>query len=246
MTNSSQRPNPVFCALDTTDLDAGAALAASLAGAVGGLKLGKEFFTSHGPEGVRRLTAAGDLPLFLDLKFHDIPNTVSGAVRAACPMSPYLMTIHAGGGPAMIAAAAEAATEGAQAAGVARPNILAVTVLTSMDQADLNAVGVADAPSDQVRRLAALARENGADGVVCSPHEIETLRADLGGEFLLVVPGIRPAGADAGDQKRIMTPSQAMALGASHLVIGRPITQAPDPAAAARAIAAELAEAETS
>lgn len=238
--------NPVFCALDTTDLVAGADLAAALNGAVGGLKLGKEFFTAHGPDGVRRLRAVNEAPLFLDLKFHDIPNTVAGAVRAACAMSPYLMTIHAGGGPAMIAAAAEAAGEGAEIASVARPNILGVTVLTSLDQADLSAVGVDAAPSDQVRRLAALAQRNGADGVVCSALEIETLRGDLGPDFLLVVPGIRPAGADAGDQKRVMTPARAMACGASYLVIGRPITQAPDPAAAARAIAEDLAGAAVS
>ncbi len=246
MTNDPVLPNPVFCAIDTTDLDVGAALAVALTGAVGGLKLGKEFFTRHGPDGVRRLTSAQELPLFLDLKFHDIPNTVAGAIRAACPMSPYLITIHAAGGPAMIAAAAEAATQGAEAAGVGRPNILAVTVLTSMDQADLVAVGVNDTPSDQVRRLAALAQQNGADGVVCSPLEIEVLRADLGPDFLLVVPGIRPAGSNQGDQKRVMTPAEAMARGASHLVIGRPITQAADPATAARAIAAELVEAAVS
>jgi len=242
MTNPPAKPNPVFCAVDTTDLAAGAALAGALSGAVGGLKLGKEFFTRHGPDGVRQLTSAQALPLFLDLKFHDIPNTVAGAIRAACPMSPYLMTIHAAGGPAMIAAAAEAATQGAEENGVGRPNILAVTVLTSMDQADLVAVGVNDTPSVQVRRLAALARQNGADGVVCSALEIEVLRADLGPDFLLVVPGIRPAGADQGDQKRVLTPAEAMARGASHLVIGRPITQAADPQAAARAIAAELSD----
>jgi len=242
MTNPASDISPVFCAVDTTDLSDAAALAGKLAGAVGGLKLGKEFFTCFGPDGVRQMTGASELPLFLDLKFHDIPNTVAGAVRAACAMSPYLMTIHASGSAAMIAAAAEAATAGAAEAGVTRPNILAVTVLTSMDQADLKSVGVNDAPSDQVRRLAALAQTNGADGIVCSPLEIETLRADLGPEFLLVVPGIRPAGSAAGDQKRIMTPADAMALGASHLVIGRPITQAADPAAAALAIAADIAD----
>jgi orotidine-5'-phosphate decarboxylase len=240
MTSRIIPKNPVFCAIDTPVLDAADKLAADLGGAAGGIKLGKEFFTAHGPTGIKQTRDAGGVPLFLDLKFHDIPNTVAGAVRIACAMNPYMMTIHASGGPAMIRAAAEAATEGAGANNMARPQIIAVTVLTSLDQADLNAVGVSASPADQVRRLANLARENGADGIVCSPLEIEILRQDLGPDFVLVVPGIRPAGADAGDQKRVMTPAQAVTLGASHLVIGRPITQADDPAAAARAIVADL------
>jgi orotidine-5'-phosphate decarboxylase len=232
--------NPVFCAIDMPDLAAAQKLATDLGGAAGGIKLGKEFFTAHGPQGIHQTRDAGGVPVFLDLKFHDIPNTVAGAVRVACDMKPYMMTIHASGGPAMIRAAADAATQGADQSGYARPLIIAVTVLTSLDQADLNAVGVSDTPSDQVRRLAALAQENGADGIVCSPLEIEVLRQDLGPDFVLVVPGIRPAGTDAGDQKRVMTPEEAMQAGATHLVIGRPITQAADPAAAARAIADSL------
>ena len=241
MTVSAITSNPVFCAIDTPDLAKAEQLVRSLDGAAGGIKLGKEFFTTHGPAGVNQVREAAGIPLFLDLKFHDIPNTVAGAVKAACRMQPYMMTIHAGGGPAMIKAAAEAAAAGAAEHGVTRPLIIAVTVLTSLDEEDLNAVGVDASPSDQARRLAALAKENGADGIVCSPHEIEALRQDLGPDFVLVVPGIRPAGADAADQKRIMTPGQAVSLGATHLVIGRPITQADNPAEAAQAIASDLA-----
>jgi orotidine-5'-phosphate decarboxylase len=233
--------NPVFCAIDTTDLEAAADLAASIAGHVGGIKLGKEFFTSHGPQGVRRLTAGG-LPLFLDLKFHDIPNTVAGAVRAATTaVSPYMMTIHAAGGPAMLRAAAEAAGEASAKAGVPRPLLLGVTVLTSLDEGDLRAIGVPGSLSDQVVRLAELSRDCELDGVICSPHEITALRQRLGGGFKLVVPGIRPAGSGAGDQKRVMTPREALDLGADYLVIGRPITRAADPAQAAAAIAAGIA-----
>ena len=240
MTNTSQPPNPVFCAIDTPDAMQAAALAQALAPVAGGLKLGKEFFTALGPEGVRHVTAASGLNLFLDLKFHDIPNTVAGAVRAACTLGPYMMTIHASGGPAMIAAAAEAASAGAEASGTARPRILAVTVLTSLDDADLEATGVNHSAADQVRRLAELAQASGADGAVCSPHEIATLREDRGPDFELVVPGIRPARRAAGHQNRVMTPAEAVALGATHLVIGRPITQADDPTAACRAIVSEL------
>jgi orotidine-5'-phosphate decarboxylase len=177
-------------------------------------------------------------PLFLDLKFHDIPNTVTGAVRAAAKfLAPNMLTIHASGGPAMIRAAADAAAE----FGAARPMILAVTILTSMDEADLKAVGVTDSAEDQVLRLAALAQANGADGVICSPREILALRRLCGPDFKLVVPGIRPKGADHGDQKRVKTPLEAMNDGASYLVIGRPITGAADPAAAVSSIVGELA-----
>jgi orotidine-5'-phosphate decarboxylase len=230
--------NPVYCALDVDDIAAARALARTIAPHLGGLKLGLEFMTAHGPDGVRAVMADLDVPLFLDLKFHDIPNTVAGAVRAACTLDPHLLTIHASGGPAMVAAARAAAE---QAGGARRPRILAVTVLTSLDAADLQATGVVADPADQVVRLAALALGHGADGLVCSPHEVAALRARLGPEPLLVVPGIRPEGSDTGDQKRVMTPAEAMAAGASHLVIGRPITGATDPARAAASIAAALA-----
>lgn len=234
--SASAPTNPIFCALDTIDLDEAGRLARALASAVGGLKLGKEFFTAHGPQGVAALGSVG-LPLFLDLKFHDIPNTVAGAVRAALALRPAILTVHAAGGRDMLRAAVEAAA----GAGASRPLIVAVTVLTSLDDGDLAELGIAERTRDQTRRLAALARESGVDGVVCSPLEIADLRALGGPDFKLVVPGIRPAGAASGDQKRVMTPEEAMAAGADHLVIGRPITGADDPAAAARAIAASLA-----
>ncbi|MEX1036179.1 MAG: orotidine-5'-phosphate decarboxylase [Sneathiella sp.] len=229
--------NAVFTAIDTTDLEAAIALGNALAPISGGIKLGKEFFTSHGPQGVMKV-AGETTPLFLDLKFHDIPNTVAGGVRAAAKfLRPSMLTIHASGGPAMIRAAAAASAE----FGEGRPLILGVTVLTSMDDADLKAVGVADTAEDQVLRLAELAQANGADGVICSPREIQALRRICGPDFKLVVPGIRPRGADHGDQKRVKTPLEAMTDGASYLVIGRPITGADDPAAAVTTIVGELA-----
>jgi orotidine-5'-phosphate decarboxylase len=225
----------IFVALDTTSVAEAASLAERLSGYVGGIKLGKEFFTANGPRGVARV-AAGGMPLFLDLKFHDIPNTVAGAVRAALPLKPFLLNVHAGGGHAMMKAAVAAAA----GAGSDRPLMLAVTVLTSMGQEDLAAVGVPGSVRDQVVRLATLARDAGMDGVVCSAKEIEPLRAALGGDFKLVVPGIRPTWSETGDQKRIVTPAEAVRLGADFLVIGRPITAAADPVAAARRIAEEL------
>jgi len=231
--------NPIFCALDTTDRDRAVTLARGLGGSVGGVKIGKEFFTAHGPEGVRAV-AAGGMPVFLDLKYHDIPNTVAGAVRAACALKPAIINVHAAGGRAMMKAAVDAATK---AGGASRPWVIAVTVLTSLDDADLAAVGYSGSAGDNVRRLAALAQASGIDGVVCSAHEIASLRRECGANFKLVVPGIRPDGAALGDQKRTMTPAEALALGADVLVIGRPITGAADPAQAARTIRDGLARA---
>jgi orotidine-5'-phosphate decarboxylase len=198
------------------------------------VKLGLEFFVANGPQGVRAV--AGPLPLFLDLKLHDIPNTVAGGVRSACGVSPRFLTIHTAGGEAMMRAAAEAA----KAAGSSRPMLLGITVLTSLDDGDLKAVGQSGPVRDQARRLAALARKSGLDGVVCSPHELEALRQECGRDFLLVTPGIRPASAGSDDQKRAMTPAEAIRRGADYLVIGRPITQADDPAAALAAIAKDV------
>jgi orotidine-5'-phosphate decarboxylase len=224
--------NPVLCAIDTPDPGAARRLAAAVGPFVGGLKLGLEFFAANGPDAVRLV--AGAAPLFLDLKLHDIPNTVAGAVRAVAPLEPALLTVHCAGGAAMMQAAAQAA-EG-------RMKIVGVTVLTSLDGADLASVGQSAPARDQVRRLAALARQSGLDGVVCSPHEVAALRRDCGDGFLLVVPGIRPSmAARDDDQKRVMTPRQALEAGADYLVVGRPITGAPDPAAAAAAIRAEIA-----
>jgi orotidine-5'-phosphate decarboxylase len=227
--------NPVFCALDTPDLAGARDLAQALGSAIGGLKLGLEFFCAQGPAGMRAMAALGR-PIFLDLKLHDIPNTVAGAVRALGPLGVAMVNVHAAGGAAMMKAAAEAA----RGLGPRRPLVTAVTVLTSLDAADLEATGVSGTPLDQVLRLARLAQASGLDGVVCSAAEIAALRAALGPDFLLVVPGLRPQGSAAGDQKRMASPAEARAAGADLLVIGRPITGAPDPAAAAQAIAAEL------
>lgn len=229
----------IFVALDTRDLAAALKLGRALKGAVGGLKIGLELFGAHGPAGLRKLARVG-LPLFLDLKLHDIPNTVASAVRAVAPLAPAILTVHASGGPAMLRAAADAAAEGAQAAGVPRAKIVAITVLTSLDAVDLGRVGQAGPLAEQVLRLADLAQGSGIDGVVCSPEETALLRAKYGPEFVLVVPGIRPSWAEAGDQKRVMTPRQAIDAGADYLVIGRPITRAAEPRRAAERIAAEM------
>lgn len=247
MTRSQQQPgaalaNPVLVALDLTALDQARELARRLRGAVGGIKLGLEFYMANGAAGVAALSELG-LPVFLDLKFHDIPNTVAGAIRAIAPLRPAITNVHAGGGRAMMIAARDAATESAAKLGAPAPKLIAVTVLTSLSGQDLADVGQPSDTLDQVRRLAALTRQCGLDGVVCSPQEIAVLRRDLGPDFLLVTPGIRPAWAASGDQKRIMTPAEAVQAGASHLVIGRPITGDPDPAAAAQRIAAEIAAA---
>jgi len=233
-----QFDNPIFCALDTTDLEAAVALAHDLRGAVGGVKLGLEFFYAHGGDGYRRVAQAG-LPIFLDLKLHDIPNTVAGGLRAVLPLEPAIVNVHAGGGRTMMSTAAEVVRDWDGR----RPMLIGVTVLTSLDADDLAETGVASDPAAQADRLAALARAAGLDGVVCSSHEIARLRAALGPDFKLVVPGIRPAGSGVADQKRVMTPAEAFGLGADLLVIGRPITRAADPAAAAREIAGELAAA---
>ena len=225
---------PVYVALDMTDAAEAAALAKRLRGHVGGVKLGLEFFVANGPSGIRAVADAG-LPVFLDLKLHDIPNTVAGAMASAAALSPAIVTIHAGGGAAMMRAASEAARKAKHP-----PLVIAVTVLTSLDDHDLEAVGQRSPALEQAARLAVLAKESGLGGVVCSPHEVAAIRARCGAGFKLVVPGIRPASAALGDQKRVMTPAQAVAAGADHLVIGRPITQAKDPVAAAQAIAAEL------
>ena len=232
----------IFLAIDTTDTAAATAQAAATDGVITGIKLGLEFFTARGPDGVRAV-ASGGRPLFLDLKLHDIPNTVAGAVRAVTPLQPVLLTVHAGGGGAMLRAALDAAGEAAAKVGSARPRIVGVTVLTSLAETDLDAVGQRGPIADQAKRLAALAQASGLDGVVCSPHEIAALRAQCGTGFRLVVPGIRPAWSAAGDQKRVMTPAEAARLGADYLVIGRPITGAADPSAAARRVADEVAAA---
>ncbi len=228
--------NPVFCAVDTPDLAGAEKLIDSLQGHVGGIKLGLEFFMAHGMAGYSVIAIKG-LPIFLDVKLHDIPNTVAGAVASLLPLRPAFMTIHASGGAAMMRAAAEAAAK----AGAERPKLLAVTVLTSLDGGDLADVGQDADTLRQVVRLAKLAQASGMDGCICSPEEIPALRAALGKDFILMVPGIRPDWAAANDQKRAMTPRQACDAGATYLVIGRPITKAQDPAQAAQRIESELA-----
>src|SRR5579862_8430513 len=224
-------PARILLALDTPDLALALAQTRAAGEAVDGVKLGLEFFLANGPTGVLAVGALGR-PIFLDLKFHDIPNTVAGAVRSALRLKPMMLNVHAGGGPAMLRAAAEAV----RGAGEGRPLLIAVTVLTSLADEDLAAVGQDASAAGQARRLAALALAAGCDGVVCAGSDIAAIRADCGPDFKLVVPGLRPAGATVEDQKRVMTPGAAARLGADFLVIGRPITGAADPAAAARAI----------
>lgn len=224
----------IFCAVDTNELPEAKNLARALKGHVAGLKLGLEFFNAQGPQGYKAIASFG-VPIFLDLKLHDIPNTVAGAVHSLLPLKPAFLTIHASGGPAMMKAAADAAAK----AGAAAPKILAVTVLTSIGAADLSAIGQGQEPAEQVLRLATLAKASGVNGVVCAPTEAAMLRKALGPDFILMVPGIRPAGGDLGDQKRVTTPKDAVTAGASYIVIGRPITQAPDPVAMAKAMNAQ-------
>jgi orotidine-5'-phosphate decarboxylase len=231
----TRKENPVFVALDTPSLTAASTLAASLKPFVGGVKIGLEFVSANGPGGVRAMVATG-VPVFLDVKLHDIPNTVAGAMKALAPLGAAIVNVHASGGSAMMRAAAEAARS------VPKPSrIIAVTVLTSLAAEDLAAMGIAGTPLEQVVRLAKLTKDAGLDGVVCSPHEIAAVRAACGPDFLIVTPGVRPGTSASDDQKRVMTAKRALEAGADILVIGRPITGASDPARAAQEIAAELA-----
>lgn len=222
--------NSIFVALDTPDVHRAAGLASQVRGVAGGVKLGLEFFCANGHEGVLRI-AERELPVFLDIKLHDIPNTVGKAVEALAPLEPAILTVHAAGGRAMMAAA--------KAAAPPKTKIVAVTVLTSLDQSDLGETGIGGSPEDQVRRLAKLAQEAGVDGIVCSGAEVKAAHEAWPSGFF-VVPGVRPAGADVADQKRVVTPQQALDDGASILVIGRPITGAADPQRAIREIAGSL------
>ncbi|HEY0148832.1 MAG TPA: orotidine-5'-phosphate decarboxylase [Allosphingosinicella sp.] len=222
--------SPVYVAIDTPDMERAKAIAAKVRGHVGGLKLGLEFFCANGRHGIREMADLG-LPIFLDLKLHDIPNTVGKAVQALHGLEPAIITVHAAGGRAMM--------EDAKAAAPLGTKVVAVTVLTSLDRDDLAAIGVPADPHAQVERLTALAREAGLDGVVCSGAEVAAAKK-IWPEGFFVVPGLRLPQGSAGDQKRVMTPRAALDAGASILVIGRPITQAPDPDQAARAIEATL------
>lgn len=231
--------NRILAALDFPDGASALRMADLLRGRVGGLKIGKQLFTAEGPALVRQLTSRGDR-VFLDLKFHDIPNTVAGAVASAAALGVWMLNVHAAGGRAMMTAAREAADKATPAGGT-RPHVIAVTVLTSLDAAALKETGVNADPADQVARLARLARESGLDGVVCSPQEIALVRRECGADFLIVTPGIRGAADAKGDQARTATPAGAIEAGADYLVIGRPITAAADPAAAADMIGREVA-----
>lgn len=232
----------VFCALDTPDLDTACAWAAEIGPVTGGLKLGLEFFNAQGPQGVERvIKACPDAALFLDLKFHDIPNTVAGAVRSICHhFAPMYLNVHCAGGMDMMRAAKNATGP--------HTKLLGVTILTSLSDDDIEKIGYTGGVQNRVMHLAQLAKDSGLDGVVCSSHEIKTLRDRLGGSWTLMVPGIRPQTHNSAqtpaqkstqspdDQKRVMTPQEAVKMGASHLVIGRPITQSPKPSEAAQSI----------
>lgn len=231
--------NPIICAVDTPDVEQAEETARAVRGHVGGIKLGLEYFTANGAAGVRHITDM-KVPVFLDLKFHDIPNTVAKAIAATAGINTFMMTVHTSGGRAMLTRAIEASDEVAQMTGKERPMIIGVTILTSLDQDDLSIIGYHDNLDDQVKRLADLAQCSGLDGVVCSPYEITQLRKMCGSDFKLIVPGIRPEGSASDDQKRIMTPKQAVERGADYLVIGRPITQALDMGQMAQKIADSL------
>jgi orotidine-5'-phosphate decarboxylase len=221
---------PIFVAIDTPDLERARSIARAVAGGAGGVKLGLEFFCANGPSGVHQIASLG-LPIFLDLKLHDIPNTVAKAIQALRPLDPAVLTVHAAGGRAML--------EEAKASAPEKTKVVAVTVLTSLDGADLKSIGVSGKPDQQVERLADLARDSGLDGIVCSGAEVKAAKRAWAGGFF-VVPGVRPQGSDVGDQKRVVTPRAALDDGASILVIGRPITGADDPGSALKAIAATL------
>ena len=232
--------NRILVALDVDSAARAMAVADALRGSVAGFKIGKQLFTSEGPSVVRALAERGDR-VFLDLKFHDIPNTVAGAIAAAVTTGAWMVNVHASGGRKMMQAAAEAATDAARRANRARPLVIGVTVLTSLDEAQLRETGVTGGVLDHVVHLARLAKEAGLDGVVASPQEIAAIRRACGPEFLIVTPGIRPADGQLAkdDQARTMTPAEAIAAGASYLVVGRPITGAANARAAAELIAAQ-------
>jgi len=226
----------ILVAMDYDNADSCMAMATRLDPKLCRLKVGKELFTAAGPQVVETLMGLG-FEIFLDLKFHDIPNTTAKAVKAAAELGIWMVNVHASGGERMLLAAREQLDK---VAANNKPLLIAVTVLTSMEKQDLVGVGLNIEPRQQVLNLARLTRQTGLDGVVCSAQETAMLRAELGANFALITPGIRPAGCDANDQRRIVTPSDAIAQGSDYLVIGRPITQAPNPVEVCRAIAAEI------
>ncbi|MEM7424508.1 MAG: orotidine-5'-phosphate decarboxylase [Pseudomonadota bacterium] len=230
--------NPIFCALDTTDAGQAVAWARAVRPHVGGVKIGMEFFYANGRAGYEAVAAEG-APIFLDLKLHDIPNTVAGGLRALMTLdpAPALVTVHTTGGPGMMRAAKDAAAE--------TTKVIGVTIMTSLDNRDIHAVGYSrdGTTADHVLSMSELTRASGLDGVVCSPLEIERVKQSTSSEFLTVVPGIRPASSDVGDQKRVASPGAAVKAGADVIVVGRAITKSADPAASAKAISAEVEDA---
>ena len=225
MTDTS--PAPIFCAIDKPDLEQALTLCESITQAGISIKLGLEFFNAMGPQGIKKIQDAyPNLPIFVDLKYHDIPNTVASAIRSITQViKPAFLNVHASGGLEMMKAA--------KAVCPPETKLLAVTLLTSLDETAINEIGYKENIRERVIQLAKLTQEAGLDGIVCSSHEIEAIREACGPDFILMVPGIRPAGSDTGDQKRVMTPQDAMSKGANYLVIGRPISQAQDPQQAA-------------
>ena len=226
----------LIIALDVSRASEAQKIVSEIGDAASTYKVGKQLFTAEGPQVVRDLVASGR-KVFLDLKFHDIPNTVAGAVRSAADLRISFLTVHASGGSKMLRAAAEAAAQSSS-----KPLILAVTVLTSLSDADLQELGLPVGVADQVLRLAGMSRNAGIGGIVASPHEARSLRRNLGEGFAIVTPGVRPTGSQSGDQARVSTPADALRSGATHIVVGRPITGDPKPAAAARRILEEMAE----
>jgi len=229
----------LICAVDKKDVQSALDLCTQIKPSVGLIKLGLEFFTINGPQGVSTIKECG-VPIFLDLKFYDIPNTVAQAVSSAVRVGVDMLTIHASGGKDMMKAASNAAKEVAAKLGIAPPMVLGVTVLTSMDISDLSSIGVSRKLEDQVLSLAHLAKESGLEGIVCSPLEISLIKKEFGDSLKLIVPGIRPEGGGGDDQKRVMTPTQAIKNGADFIVVGRPITNATNPAEAAQNICNEI------
>ena len=232
--------NPIFCAIDTPSLVVARDLLAGIKPYIGGLKVGLEFFCANGIAGVQELNKNSDLPLFLDLKFYDIPNTVAATVNVISAISPSIINVHASGGRRMMESAREAASKSAQAMGGTRPLVFGVTVLTSISSDELDEIGVFGSSQDMVLQLASLAKTAGLDGVVCSPHEVRQIKEACGTDFKIITPGVRPLWAQKDDQKRVMTPSLALAEGADYLVVGRPITGADNPILAAQKIAREI------
>ncbi len=227
--------SPIIVALDYPELAMATAMLDRLDPAMTRVKVGKEMFTRFGPAMVEACMQRG-FEVFLDLKFHDIPNTVAGACRSAADLGVWMMNVHASGGRRMMEAAAEAISASGSSA-----KLIGVTILTSLSQEEIAEIGYSGTPEENVSRLAALAKESGLDGIVCSPKEAARIRGELGPDFELVTPGVRPAGSDTGDQRRVMTPRDALDAGASYLVIGRPITGAPDPQKALEEILASIA-----